>query len=175
MNKKDLRTEYLQRRRAVPDKGARSARILAKLEKRPEYRCARTVALYASLPEEVDTAPFIRAALSAGKRVCLPKISGGEMRFFEISAQTAFARGAFGIREPVSSVEIPKSEIDLVLVPLLAADAANHRLGFGGGYYDKYLADFQGTSIGICFQEQLSPFPLPHEAHDIALDAILSA
>ena len=129
---------------------------------------------YASLPEEVDTAGILRHALAQGKRVCLPKITAGQMRFYEITAHSAYRLGAFGIREPLSDTRINNREIELMVVPLVAADSENYRLGFGGGYYDMYLCAYTGATIGICFREQLSPVPLPHEAHDIPLNEIIT-
>ncbi|MBR2589732.1 MAG: 5-formyltetrahydrofolate cyclo-ligase [Clostridia bacterium] len=173
MNKKDLRQYYKALRREIAHKAQKSDSILHSLLNRTQWRTAHTVALYASLPDEVDTAAMITSALDSGKCVCLPKVHGGEMQFYAIHADTAFHYGAYGIREPEGTSAVPKEEIELIIVPLLAADKDNYRLGFGGGYYDKYLKDFTGVSIGVCFQEQLSPFPLPHEAHDIALDDII--
>ena len=174
MNKKELRQYYKALRHEIPHKAQKSEIICSMLQKHPAWRTARTVALYASLPDEVDTAGMISAALCSGKCVCLPKVRGGEMQFYSISADTAFAHGAFGIREPENTAVVPKEQIDIIIVPLLAADNDNYRLGFGGGYYDKYLKDFTGVSIGVCFSEQRSPLSLPHEAHDIAPDEIIS-
>ena len=96
------------------------------------------------------------------------------MQFYTITPQTAFALGTYGVLEPVDGEPVSPAQIDLVIVPLLAADTAGYRLGFGGGYYDRYLSRYTGNTIGICYKEQLSPIPLPHEAHDVALKKILS-
>ncbi|MBQ6381861.1 MAG: 5-formyltetrahydrofolate cyclo-ligase [Clostridia bacterium] len=174
MNKAQLRQQYKALRHAIPQKAAKSLEICRAVERLPNWRTATVVALYASLPDEVDTAPLIAAALRAGKTVCLPKVEGNEIAFYRIGEATQFHSGAYSIREPQSEVRIEKSDIELIIVPLLAADSQNYRLGFGGGYYDRYLQDFTGTTLGICFGEQLSPTPLPHEAHDVPLENIIT-
>ncbi|MBQ3432187.1 MAG: 5-formyltetrahydrofolate cyclo-ligase [Clostridia bacterium] len=170
----ELRTEYKRIRRDINGKAEKSEMIRQKLKNTPEYRTAGVIAFYASLPDEVNTSGMIQAAFADGKTVCLPKIKGGEMQFYTVTLQTKFTAGAFGILEPVKGDLISHAQIDLIIVPLLAADAQNYRLGFGGGYYDSYLKQFQGDTVGICFKEQLSPVPLPHEAHDIPLKKILN-
>ena len=174
MNKDVLRKHYKQLRRDIAHKEQKSKSICEAVKRLPIWRTAHTVALYASLPDEVDTAPLIAAALEAGKTVCLPKVQGSTMQFFQITDACEYTTGAFGIREPLSEIPVDKETIDVMIVPLLAADREHYRLGFGGGYYDRYLADAQSSTIGICFREQLSPVPLPHEVHDITLDMIIT-
>jgi len=172
--KEELRIEYKRIRRNINGKTEKSEMIRQKLKNTPEYRTAGVIAFYASLPDEVSTVGMIQSAFADGKTVCLPKIGGGEMQFYVVTPQTKFTSGAFGILEPADGDLIFPAQIDLIIVPLLAADKENYRLGFGGGYYDRYLKQFQGDTIGICFKEQLSPVPLPHEAHDIPLKKILN-
>ena len=172
--KKDVRSEYILIRRKIGNKAKKSEMIRQSLIRTPEYRVATIIAFYHSLPDEVDTAGMIRTAFAEGKTVCLPKILNSEMQFYTITPQTHFIPGAFGILEPAEGTLIPPEQIDLIIVPLLAADAQNYRLGFGGGYYDKYLNRFQGNTVGICFKEQRAPFSLPHEAHDMPLKIILT-
>ncbi|MBR0414258.1 MAG: 5-formyltetrahydrofolate cyclo-ligase [Clostridia bacterium] len=174
MNKEQLRKHYKAMRREITSKTQKSESICRQVKSLPDWRTAAVVGLYASLPDEVDTAPLISAAIQAGKTVCLPKVNGKEMQFYQIAPDCAYTAGAFGIREPCSDILIDKDRIDIMIVPLLAADEAHYRLGFGGGYYDRYLRDYSGTSIGIGFCEQLSPTPLPHEAHDIALEFLIT-
>ena len=174
MNKKELRQYYKALRHEIKGKAEKSDTILLKLKNTPEWRLARVIALYASLPDEVQTDAMIAAALNEGKRVCLPKTEKDNIKFFVLNNMTSFEPGAYGIREPKSDNTLSKEEIDLIIVPLLAADNNGVRLGFGGGYYDRYLKDFKGNSIGVCFKEQISPLPLPHETHDIPLDDIIT-
>ena len=163
--KVELRSEYKRIRRNINGKTEKSELIRRRLKNTPEYHTAGVIAFYASLPDEVSTAGMIQNAFADGKTVCLPKIKSGEMQFYAVTPQTKFTSGAFGILEPADGDLIFPAQIDLIIVPLLA---------FGGGYYDRYLKQFQGDTIGICFKEQLSPIPLPHEAHDIPLKKILN-
>lgn len=174
MNKEQLRAKYKQLRHKIPHKAKKSDVIWQTLKTLPCYRQAAVVAFYASLPDEVDTAPMIREALSGGKRVCLPKVEGESLTFYELTRQSVMQKGVFGIAEPVGGARVAEERIDIAIVPLLAADANNCRLGFGGGYYDRFLAGFHGISIGICFSEQITPEPLPHEAHDVPLSMFIS-
>ncbi|MBE6818224.1 MAG: 5-formyltetrahydrofolate cyclo-ligase [Ruminococcaceae bacterium] len=174
MNKEQLRKQYKAVRRETAHKAQKSESICEKVKNLSVWRTASVVALYAPLPDEVDTVPLIRAALQAGKTVCLPKLSGKEMQFYQITPDCTYSAGAFGILEPCSDILIEKGCIDIMIVPLLAADDRLYRLGFGGGYYDRYLRDYTGFTVGICFSEQISPASLPHEAHDIPLKLLIS-
>ena len=130
--KVELRTEYKRIRREIGGKYEKSEIIRRKLKKTQEYRTAGVIALYHSMPDEVNTAGMIQDAFADGKTVCLPKIKGGEMQFYAVTPQTKFTAGAFGILEPVKGDLISHAQIDLIIVPLLAADTQNYRLGFGG-------------------------------------------
>ena len=174
MEKKDLRKRYRALRRAVPDKAQKSALIARKLRQTPAFQSANTVALYRSLPEEVSTDAIFRAVLAVGKTPCFPKVEGGAMAFFAVDGTTPFFPAAFGIEQPLSERAVPPEEIDLMVVPLIAADKENYRLGFGGGYYDRFLKEYSGTAFGIAFREQISAELLPHEAHDVPLDAVIT-
>ena len=174
MEKKELRKKYKAIRRKIPNKDKKSEIILNTLKTLPCWLESNIVALYRSLPDEVDTAKIISLAFSLGKRVCLPKTQKDKMEFFEISQNTGFVKSALNIDEPLSEKLIEKDKIDLIIIPLIAADSENNRLGFGGGYYDRYLKDFGGTKLGICFKEQISREPLPIEEHDIKLDIIIT-
>ena len=174
MRKAELRSQYKRIRHEIEGKSHKSIIIQKKLTNTAEYRTAHVIALYHSLPDEVHTAGIMQTAFADNKTVCLPKITGDEIQFYAITPQTAFAPGAFGILEPTGGEPVSPAQIDLVIVPLLAADTAGYRLGFGGGYYDRFLSRYTGYTIGICYKEQLSPVLLPHEAHDVPLNKILS-
>ena len=106
-----------------------------------DFARARRIGVYLALDDEVDIDPVIRAAWRSGKSVYAPCIGPERsMSFRELREQTPVVRSAFGIPEPVDSPAIPPRELGLVLVPLVAFDAALHRVGMGGGYYDRCFA-----------------------------------
>lgn len=152
------------------------------------YQKARSVLLYAALPEEVPTQKLTERCLADNKITALPKVNGKEMDFFiltpslPISAQ--IQKGAFGIAEPLPSCRrfVPSENTLPVLafVPGLAFDRQGFRLGRGGGYYDRYLSAFCGrmrnkniTLVGLCRSIQIMP-NVPAEAHDIRMDFLMT-
>lgn len=174
MNKETIRAEYKKIRHEIKQKNKKSEIIFKNLKNSEFYRSARFIALYSSLPDEVDTSEIIKSAIKDKKRICLPKISGGEMEFYEIDENTEYVCAAFSIKEPISQTKVKKTDIDLIIVPLICADSSGYRLGFGGGYYDRYLADYTGISVGLCFREQIYKENLPHDKFDIKLNKIIT-
>ncbi len=130
-------------------------KILEGILSLPEYAGADVVYAYVSKAAEPDTAELIRAALAAGKRVavprCLPETAG--MDFFEIASPEDLAPGAYGVREPVPGRCRPVrlSGKAVCVVPGLGFDLRGYRLGYGKGYYDRFLAGFGGFTIGPCY------------------------
>ena len=173
MNKKEIRNKYKLIRSKIQHKGEKSREICSVLKTLEEYKKAEIIALYSALEDEVDTSPVINDALNAGKTVLLPKIEKhGEMNFYETGSN--LKANDFGIKEPCNTKKYSPEQIDLIIVPLICADEQRNRIGFGGGYYDRYLSTYKGTSIGICFDEQISAKPLPCEEHDIKASIIVS-
>jgi 5-formyltetrahydrofolate cyclo-ligase len=143
--KKSLRERIIAQRNALDASQRResSAKILERLLLLPEYRGAAVVAAYASFGSELDTAIFLRAALSAGKRLLLPRIdkAGHRLELRQVSdPESDLVAGVWGIREPGEHCPmIPPSLVDFILVPGVAFTAKGERLGYGGGYYDRLL------------------------------------
>lgn len=139
-----LRRRIRVRLRTIPSREADEAgRVVAtRLEGSDAWRAARTVALFASLPGEISTAPLIDRAWREGRRVLLPRVDdGGGLVFAEHAPAGELITGRFGVREPASSAPpIALVEADLVVVPGLAFDRGGGRLGRGAGYYDRVLA-----------------------------------
>ena len=173
MTKNEIRKEYKLIRSNITHKGEKSRKICAVLSELEEYKKAKITAVYSSLEDETNTSPIIESALKSGKTVLLPKIDiGGKMDFFKFSLE--LKENEFGIKEPQGTKKYAPGEIDLLIMPLVCADENRNRIGFGGGYYDRYLSDYKGKTIGICFDEQISPLPLPCAEHDIKPDIIVS-
>lgn len=144
---------------------------LSNLQAMPQFQSASTVLLYWSLPDEVATHNFIKK-WSNSKTILLPVIVGKNMilRQYTGNMQT----GAYNIKEPVSN-ETAAATIDLAVIPGMAFDTRNHRLGRGAGYYDRFLAAHSVKfKIGLCFPFQLVR-QVPSEPFDILMDAVVTA
>lgn len=157
---------------STSDKERLSAHIFSKITALQEVTQASTIALFASLPDEPQTAAIIEQ-LAQSKRIVLPRIEGEEMEFYDISE--GLHEGAFGIMEPIAATPISPSEIDVMIVPGVAFTRKGARLGRGKGFYDKYLShsSFRAYTIGICYPCQIVE-ELPTEPHDKILDKVVT-
>lgn len=149
-----------------------SEHILKKLEEIPAFQLSKTILLYHSLKDEVNTHLFIEK-WSAYKTIVLPVVKGDELdlRYYTSSQETTI--GSFGITEPQGPLLRNYDEIDLAIIPGVAFDLNNHRLGRGKGFYDRLLPQIKATKIGICFPFQLVS-EIPTEANDIDMDLVLT-
>jgi len=155
----------------------RSACIADSLYHESEWQQAHTIGITVSIFPEVDTKAIIVHAWSQGKRVavpkCEPKLRQMDFRILtDLSQLECVYSGLFEPRVDQTTPVNPE-EIDLLIVPGLAFDARGHRLGFGGGYYDRYLATFSGNTLSLAFKEQLIG-NFPTEDHDIPIGKIVS-
>jgi 5-formyltetrahydrofolate cyclo-ligase len=154
-----------------------SAQARDLLARQPVWREARTVLFYAATADEIDLRPLLERALAEGKTVGLPRFAPGT-GVYGAARIADFARdcapGKFGIFEPLGHcVALVPNVLDLALAPGLGFDAAGHRLGRGGGFYDRLLGQVAGTRCGVAFDEQMRPL-IPTEQHDILLNCILT-
>jgi 5-formyltetrahydrofolate cyclo-ligase len=174
-NKDDIRKEYLSIRKNIKDRKNKSGIIFKKIINNENYIKAKVVAIYKSLIEEVDTQKLIEYSINIGKKVLLPKIQNNEMNFFEIEKDEVLFENRFGIKEPEGLVNkiILKQQIDLMIIPGICFDRYCNRLGFGKGYYDRYLENMNVHKIGICFKEQIFNEELPQDKYDVKLDEII--
>lgn len=136
---------------------------------------ADALLLFYGVGAEPDTGHLLLELWRQGKRVCLPKcLPGRAMEARLVRSGDDLRPGAFGIPEPSESCpRVEKGDIDLILVPALCYDLSRRRLGQGGGYYDRYLADYGGRTVGLC-REGLLQEELPVEDHDRAVDLVLT-
>lgn len=183
MNKRAFRERVKKIRDGIPEvsRRERSAELCEALFDLPSFSMGlrgRNVMCFLSFGSEIDTAPIIRRLWREGTRVFLPRVRSVAERRMDIvlyKETTKMERSKFGILEPVSEEAIPPEELDLVIVPALAFDAQNKRLGYGGGFYDSLLSQLREDclSIGICFKEQVFE-EVPIEEHDLAVGCVLS-
>ncbi|MFH1411402.1 MAG: 5-formyltetrahydrofolate cyclo-ligase [Candidatus Omnitrophota bacterium] len=173
-SKEELRKEIIRRLKdqdpALRDK--RSRKIQERFLASEEFKACRTVMTYVSLTTEVDTSMINEEALRSGKRVAVPYLGPGEERIIasKLTAIKDLEKGPFGICQPKKSrvEEVPPEEIDLVVVPAIAYDTDNMRLGRGKGFYDRFLAEKHLSripTVGLAFGFQVVEH-LPSDPHD---------
>ena len=170
MNKDELRKLLIKKRKDILNKKELSTIIVNKLMNLDIYKKAKVIALYNSLKDEVDTSYLITESLKE-KIILLPKIFDDNMEYIKINNNTKYNKSHFGVLEPVGSIY--QDKIDLIIVPGVAFDKKFNRLGFGMGYYDKYLKKHNVYKIGLCFNEQMVDI-LPHNELDIPMDMIIT-
>lgn len=177
MDKKQLRRMIRERKRAMTEAEIQSrSEALAQLLYASEaYRNAKTIYGYLPYNQEVRTVPMLEQALRDGKRVAVPKVFGDEMKFLYLQDLTQVAKGYAGIPEPIADEPVAEDKTALVLMPGLAFDPKGHRIGYGGGFYDKFLAaEPNHPTLALCYEFQLLP-KLETEEHDIPVDMVLWA
>lgn len=139
---------------------------------------AGVVMAYLSMPEELDVDEIVRRGPDAGKTMLVPRVEADVGRMIAIqcaSLQAGLSVSSYGIREPVAGEEFPVERIDLIVVPGLAFDRAGNRLGRGGGYYDRFLAQPGLTAVrcAVAFDEQLVEC-VPAGPHDQPIDVLVT-
>ena len=177
MNKKELRQSIRARKRAMTmeEIEAKSAKLAELFLASDAYRNARTIYGYMPYNQEVRTVPMLEQALRDGKRVAIPKCYGDEMRFIFMEDLSRVEKGYANIPEPIEDTPIADDETALVLMPGLAFDPQGHRIGYGGGFYDKFLAGEPGhPTLALCYDFQMLPV-LETEEFDIPVDTVLWA
>ncbi|HID95687.1 MAG TPA: 5-formyltetrahydrofolate cyclo-ligase [Candidatus Latescibacteria bacterium] len=161
VQKNEIRRRVLARRSTLLEEDAlRKSRIITeRLMGLQEYKRAAVIHCYVSKDKEVDTRCLIQRALSSGKRVIVPVTDLEKRRLFhsEIKALEELEKGTFGILEPKQECLrfVEPDIIDLVIVPGVAFDPYGNRIGFGGGFYDRFLAGLKVPKIGLAYQFQI--------------------
>lgn len=196
--KKNLRRQMLAIRDSIPQtlREEKSRRILDRLYQCTAYQGAEQILSYVSFRSEADTMPLLKRALGDGKKLYCPFICGGEMVFYRVRSLSELSSGSYGILEPPAKEEnrfcgeqalragqseaAENSTQILMVLPGAVFDKRGFRIGYGGGYYDKYLANMgelreKGvmTAAALLFLEQLVE-ELPGEAHDLPVDLLIT-
>lgn len=177
MDKSALRKEIREKKKAMTQNQILSASSKLKelFVQSPFYQQAKSIYGYLPYNQEVRTVPILEQALQDGKRVAVPKVYGDEMKFIWLSNLSAVAPGYAGIPEPVADEPVADDTSALVLMPGLAFDPHGHRIGYGGGYYDKFLAaEPNHPTIALCYSFQMLDY-LQTESFDINVDCVLWA
>ncbi|MBQ2904422.1 MAG: 5-formyltetrahydrofolate cyclo-ligase [Clostridia bacterium] len=177
MTKSGLRKLYKSVRDSISSKEKTEfdSRIFTLLTNSSIYRDADLLLIYVSFGSEADTFAVIGQALGSGKRVAVPFCSGDVMEFYELFTIDSLEIGKFGI--PTVIPDKNNAVIDfagsLCIMPALSFDKSGSRLGYGGGYYDRFLCDKDIVKVGLCYERCLS-CGLPSEKHDVKADYILT-
>ena len=172
--KAELRKKILQEMKAIPreQKQFIDQALTERLLHHPFYQEARVIASYLSFPHEFQTQELIEQALKDGKKVLIPKTyPKGRMDFVVYDPQQ-LVKTSFGLLEPQGDLEVvDASQIDLIHVPGLAFMTKGYRIGYGGGYYDRYLEHFSGHTLSTVYPCQIQDFI--SENHDIPVQEVL--
>ena len=172
--KAELRKQVLQEMKAISQeqKQAMDQALTDQFLKHPFYQEAKVIATYLSFPHEFQTQELIEQALKDGKKVLIPKTyPKGRMDFVVYDPQQ-LVKTSFGLLEPQGDLEVvDASQIDLIHVPGLAFTTEGYRIGYGGGYYDRYLKHFPGHTLSTVYPCQIQDFI--SENHDIPVQEVL--
>lgn len=176
--KKALRRQVRQQLDALSPEELRRGddAMFARFLALPQVERAKTIFAFWGIPgKEPETARLIQTLLDQGKRVGLPRmLPQHQMEIRQYLPDRPMKAVAFGILEPDESCPLlAREEIDLILVPAVCYDRAGYRLGFGGGYYDRWLEGFAGDRVGLC-REAVLQDRVPTEAHDSRVDVLLT-
>ena len=178
--KQRLREECLAARETLSEKERVRLNdcITQKLLASPEYAEAITVLTYVSVSSEVSTRMFIECALRDGKTVAVPRcMPGHRLEFVAIASLEQLVAAPFNLLEPAK--ELPAVTEDqknnsICIVPALLVDTKGYRLGYGAGFYDRFLSTYPGKKICLAYQQSLSRTTLPHTAFDVAVDVVIT-
>lgn len=166
-----LRAELDREQRAVLD-----AKIAANVRRLYQYGPCKTVMIYVSTPIEVNTIPIIETAFADGKSVAVPKCIPGtrKMEFYYINSLEDLEPGTFSVLEPKEGLQMV-TDFDkcLMIMPGIQFDANGYRIGYGKGYYDRYMAKYPGFSAGLCYDWELRRH-LCHGRFDRPVSAIVT-
>ena len=172
--KSELRKQVLQEMKAIPreQKQAMDQALTERLLHHPFYQEAKVIATYLSFPHEFQTQKLIEQVLKDGKKVLIPKTyPKGRMDFVVYDPQQ-LVKTSFGLLEPEGELTVIDScQIDLIHVPGLVFTTEGYRIGYGGGYYDRYLEHFPGHTLSTVYPCQIQDFS--PENHDIPVQEVL--
>lgn len=176
MDKKELRKILREKRRSIPkeQKDKYNKAISEKIIASDYFKKAEQVLVFASSGEEFDTRYIIERCRTEHKRVFYPRCldKNGNMEFFKVDCTGDLEISSFNLLEPKPTCKPyrPK-ENDIVIVPALSCDRKKYRIGYGGGYYDRFLKEFNGVSICPCYSEMLAD-TLPTDEYDIKISVV---
>ena len=178
----EIRKQHLEKRSAIPleVRKKRDEKICRNILSSAAFRYADVILMYYPVKGEVDILPLMEAAISAGKQVAFPRCHAEDhtMTFHYVSSEEDFEKGSYGLREPFAALPYfdPATDGDknvLCIVPAVVYDRRGFRIGYGGGYYDRFFGIFKPASIGVAYEEFIVK-NVPHGRYDISVDVVVS-
>lgn len=178
-NKEKLRNHFLKKRNNLSGKEVeeKSQCIIDRILKMKVFQQAQTFHSYVSIQKnnEVDTIRFLEICLQMGKNLVVPKMIGeGKLSHIRLDSLKDLRKNSLGVPEPVGGRKFSVDDLDLVIVPMVAGDRKKNRIGYGAGYYDRFLTNCSAPKIGLLFDCQLYDDTLPVENFDIPLDILIT-
>lgn len=176
-NKKELRAVCRAKRSSIDNKEEKNSAILSRILENPRVREADALFIFYPLKDEVNLLPLMDYAKETGKKIAFPLCTDkdGSMRFCAVGRLDELTDGYFGLREPSKDAPeiLPRNAV--IFLPALAIDKKGYRLGYGKGYYDRYLAkyaDLKPFTVGVIYQELLFD-QIPHDEYDVVCDMVV--
>jgi len=173
MNKQILRNKYKEIRKNIKDKEAQDDIIFNKVINLEEYKQSDLILTYVSLKDEVDTIKLIKHSLEIGKKVAVPKCEGDNIVFYYINSLEDLEEGKFDILEPKANKLVNDFDNSICIIPGLAFDKQNNRIGYGRGFYDRFLQKYKGIKIGLTYKECICD-KIDADENDIKMDIIIT-
>lgn len=173
ISKNEIRKLVKEQRLKVKNKKEKEALILKNILANEKVQTSSNILVYVSLDLEVDTYNLINKLLELGKNVYVPKVVAQDLKFYKINSFQELKKGKFNILEPISNTLYENTKSSCIIVPGLLFDENNNRLGYGGGYYDRFLSQEDIYKIGICFSE-FKVSNLEVLEHDIKMDEVIT-
>lgn len=172
LSKKELRLQLIHKRKSISfhEVVEKSSNICEQIINHEKYKQAAVIYLYAAVNNEVALDLLAKTAIAHNKTIAYPKVEGYHMAFYSVTSPDELVNGYRNILEP--DITYPAPEPDLIIVPGVAFDTKGHRLGYGGGFYDRFLSKTKVFSIGVSYDFQLLE-EIPYDKHDIPLNTII--
>lgn len=176
--KNKIRNEHKKKRKSIPldVRKQNDALICKKFLSLNSYRYADTILLYSPLADEIDTSEIMKDAFSKGKTVAYPRcVEGNEMVYHIISSKEQLVSGKYGIREPMEDLPVYQNNGDnaICILPAIAYDKKGYRIGYGKGYYDRFLSKFKGIKAGLIYSDFVID-EIPKGKFDLRSDLIIT-
>ncbi len=170
--KNSIRKEILELRKQHANAEADSKKIVKNILSLPQIQNSKVFLLYYPHKNEVDLAELFKILTSQNKITLFPKTKDNKIIPIQVNSLSQLKKGNFGILEPEGR-EFPLEKIDVVFVPAVAFDKNGHRIGYGKGYYDRFLSNFKGIKVGVAYDFQIVD-KFPTEPHDVPVDYIIT-
>ncbi len=173
VSKKSFRDYAFSLRKKISNKKDLETKIRNNILNNSKVLDSNNILIYISKDLEVDTKILIKDLWNLNKNIYVPKVENNIINFYKINSFKDLVIGSYNILEPITNIKYKYNKNDCIIVPGLLFDKKNNRLGYGGGYYDKYLSDKKLYKIGICFSTFLVD-KLITDKYDIKMDEVIT-